>query len=69
MEKIRFSRSSIILAGALAAVSAAAAGAAPVNPAKAPLARVLAARPGAVVDSLPPGITKIADGALIYRPR
>lgn len=69
MQKTSFTRLSVILAGALAVVSAAAAGAAPVKPAKTPVARVLAARPGAVVDSLPPGITKIADGALIYRPR
>jgi predicted esterase len=49
-------------------VAAAVAGAAPGAPATAPVAPVLASRPGAVADSLPAGITKIADGAIIYRP-
>ncbi|MEO7366043.1 MAG: hypothetical protein ABIW03_06965 [Sphingomicrobium sp.] len=59
---------SVIVATALAATTATAAGAAPVSPAKAPVGRALTARPGAAVDTLPPGITKIADGAILYRP-
>lgn len=68
MRKNGFSPFRVIVAAAVAATAATAAGAAPVTPAKAPVAPVLASRPGAAADSLPAGITKIADDAIIYRP-
>jgi predicted esterase len=70
MRITNFSPLSIIVAAAVAgaAVIARPALAAPAPPAAAPVAPILAARPGAAADSLPAGLTKLADDAVIYRP-
>lgn len=65
VRKTSFIRLSIIVAAVIATPAIAA----PAAPAvAAPVAPILASRPGAVADSLPAGITKLADDAIIYRP-
>lgn len=61
----KFGQLSLFVAASLAATAA---NAAPPAPAPTAVSPVLAAHPAATADSLPAGITKLADGAIVYRP-